>query len=362
MTRDDSSPVRLPPARLPPTVLQRSTENLWPTDDMADDVDRLDGALLREMFRGRHLWVGGVDPRLSAGALARALRVDRTTIWARLKAWKDSGFLTGFDVVPNPDLFGRRFGAGSVRVDNPVQKDAVVRDLGLIDGIVGSQDMLGPWIVVLAACASTEDFERCSALLRRLNGVNETIPLVAFQCPSSTATPTPLDWKMIQELRKPPTPLPNELAKRLKISLKTVARHYDALIRNQLIWYIPLLDYTRYSNVAIVRFNVYLSATGDPSKIVRMLRSRFPEYVDIADRSEFAVDPARKVKHIVTVLQLPTAALSEDVQTEILSMPGVAEVEVLFPRKTFSYPRWMAERILSRISDAEASRRRRTAS
>ena len=336
-------------------------EGFWPSADIARDVDRLDGALLREMFRGRHLWVGGVDPRQSAGERARRLRVDRTTVWARLRAWKECGFLAGFDVVPNPDLFGLRFGAGSLRVDNPVQKEAVLRDLGLISGLVGSQDTLGPWIIVLAACPNAEGFERCSALLRRLSGVNEAIPLVGFHCPSSSAAPTLLDWRMIQELRRPPTPLLGELAKRLKISLKTARRHYDALMRHQLLWYIPLLDYTRYTDVAMTRFNVYLNASADPATVLATIQNRYPDYVDVADRSEFALEPAHKVKHIVASLQLPTASASEDIQTELLRIPGVAEVEVLFPRRTFSYPHWFSERIEAKLVDAQRDRRRGSA-
>lgn len=320
-------------------------------------MDRLDGALLREMFLGRHLWVGGVDPRQSAGELARRLGVDRSTIWSRLKAWKECGFLTGFDVVPNPDLFGLRFGAGSIRVDNPVQKEAVVRDLGLVSGIVGAQDMMGPWVVVLAACPNAAGFERVSALLRRLSGVNETIPLVAFRCPPSSAEPTPLDWRIVQELRMPPTPLLTEVAKRLRISVKTVTRHYDSLIRNQVVWYIPLLDYTQYTMVAMARFNVYLHPTADPPQILETIRKMYPEYVDIADRSDFALEPEHKIKHVVAHMQLPAASASEDVQVEILKIPGVADVEVLFPRKTFSYPDWLSERIADRISEQRPKER-----
>jgi DNA-binding Lrp family transcriptional regulator len=322
-------------------------ESLWPPQPLAGGVDRLDGALLREMFRGRHLWVGGVDPRQSAGELARRLGVNRTTVWYRLKEWKKCGFLVGFDVVPNPDLFGLRFGAGSIRIDNPVQKEAVIRDLGLISGIVGAQDMMGPWVVVLAACRNSAGFDRCSALLRRLAGVNETIPLVPFQCPASSAEPTPLDWKILRELRKPPTPLLAEVAKRLRISAKTAARHYDGLIRHQVAWYIPLLDYTRYAGLAMARFNVYLHPTAEPSRVLETIQKRYPDYVDIADRSDFALEPERKVKHVVVFLQLPAASASEDVQVELLRVPGVAEVEVLFPRRTFSYPDWISELIAS---------------
>lgn len=349
---------RSPPAAGASSGRDVGTESLWPNPHLPQAVDRLDGALLREMFRGRHLWVGGVDPRQSAGQLARGLRIDRTTVWARLKAWKECGFLTGFDVVPNPDLFGLRFGAGSVRVDDPVQKDAVLRDLGLISGLVGSQDTLGPWIVVLAACPNTEGFDRCSALLRRLTGVNETIPLVGFRCPASSAVPSLLDWRIIQELRRPPTPLPGELAKRLKISPKTVRRHYEALMGNQILWYIPLLDYTRYPGVAMTRFNVYLNESADPASVLAAVQNHYPEYVDAADRSEFALEPAHKVKHIVAFLQLPAPSASEDIQLELLRIPGVAEVEVLFPRRTFSYPHWYSERIEAKLAEAHRDRRR----
>ncbi|MDE1822206.1 MAG: Lrp/AsnC family transcriptional regulator [Euryarchaeota archaeon] len=314
-------------------------------------MDQLDGAILREMFRGRHLWVGGVDPRQSAAELAERLGVTRTTIWSRLKAWRTCGFLEGFDVVPNPDLFGLRFGAGSLRVDDPVRKAAILEDLGQVRGIVGAQDTLGPWMVVLTACANGEEFQRCSGLLRGLSGVVEAIPLVTFACPVSQGRPTPMDWRILLELRRSSTQSLTEAADQLRLSSRTVLRRYTSMVRRNLIWYIPLLDYTKYGGVAMTRFNIYLHPTSDTGAVLERVRRQWPTHVDLADRSEFAHEAAQKVKHLVLFLQIPSAAGAEDVQKELLGWPDVAEVEVLFPRRTYRYPSTLSDMIEKRLAE-----------
>ncbi len=64
----------------------------------------------------------------------------------------------------------------------------------------------------------------------------------------------------------------------------------------------------------------------------------------------FALRPEHKVKHLVLLLQLPTAAGAEDVQTELLAMPAVREVEVQFLRRTFGYPQAFYGLVDDRIS------------
>ena len=64
----------------------------------------------------------------------------------------------------------------------------------------------------------------------------------------------------------------------------------------------------------------------------------------------FALRPEQKVKPLVLLLQLPTAASAEDVQTELLAMPAVREVEVLFLRRTFGYSQAFSGLVDDRIS------------
>jgi DNA-binding Lrp family transcriptional regulator len=308
-------------------------------------VDAVDGAILREMFRSRHLWIGGLDPRMSSGEISKRLGLDRTTVWSHLRRWQTSGFLERFDVLPNPDLFELKFGAGSLRVKDPRMKPQILRDLALVEGATGARDILGEWIVFLAASDSQAGFDRCSKLLHRLSGVDEVIPIVAFRSPPSSSRPSALDWKIIRELRTTPAPSFSRVARRLKVSLKTVTRRYQGLLRGQVVWYTPLLNYTHYTGATLAVFNMYLEPTTSPGSVVEAVERMYPNWVGLADHSDLALEPGRTVKHVVTTLQLETPAAAEDVQSELMKIPGVAEVEILFPRRILSYPDWFDRKI-----------------
>jgi DNA-binding Lrp family transcriptional regulator len=85
-------------------------------------VDPLDLNILRETSRGRVMWWGSLDPRLSIREVGHRLRVDPTTIWNRLRAWQRTGFLLGYSVVPNPSLLGPNWREGASESRTPERR------------------------------------------------------------------------------------------------------------------------------------------------------------------------------------------------------------------------------------------------
>jgi DNA-binding Lrp family transcriptional regulator len=322
-------------------------------------VDGLDLGILRELSRDQVLWFGRLDPRISAAEIARRIHVDRGTVSARLRAWQRTGFLRGHEVVPSPLLFEAGFAGGSVLVDDITAKPRLLADLGLLPGVVGAVDHLGPWIALLYVFESPESLERSRQLLLRLPGVREATPCVPFRAPRPSVEPSALDWRILQALRSAPTSSLESTARTVGISAKTLARRLDRLIHGRAVWYLPLLDFTQYTKATVARFLVVIKPGHDPDSAADLLRRRIPGIAYLVNASASVDAPPDTPPMIDVGVHLASVGQGEDLQATILSMPAVQEVEVLFPRRFHMYPAWFDERIRAAVERTSRSKGKR---
>ncbi len=308
-------------------------------------MDALDLGILRELTRDQVLWFGNLDPRLSAAEIARRLHVDRGTVGARLHAWERSGFLQGHEVIPSPALFGAGFAGGSLRVEDLAAKPRLLEDLGLVAGVVSSVDHVGPWISLLYVFETEDGLDRARRLLLRLPGVGEATPCVPFRAPRPTVTPTPLDWRILRAFRKGTRRPVADIAKDAGVSGRTLARRGEALVLGRAVWYLPLLDFGRYTKGMFVRFLVALRSADPGHRLAGGISALLPGLIRVADASA-AADAKEPGPPLLDALAcVASVGQSEDFQTALAALPGVAEVEVLFPRQFRLYPSWFDERI-----------------
>ncbi|MDX1534451.1 MAG: Lrp/AsnC family transcriptional regulator, partial [Thermoplasmata archaeon] len=167
-------------------------------------MDDLDMGILREMSRGPAVFWGGMDPRVGTAEIADHLGVNRTTVWSRLRSWEKDGFLIRQEVVPNPRLFGAGVAGGGVRVDDPRRKAEVLRELALVDGVIGGVDHVGPWMSIQYAHESMAALKRCGRLVGALPGVDEVGTCLAFDPPRHSFEPDRRDWRILAAMRRAP--------------------------------------------------------------------------------------------------------------------------------------------------------------
>jgi len=295
------------------------------------------------------MWWGSLDPRISIREIGRRLQVDPTTIWSHLRAWQRSGFLLGYSVVPNPKLFGGGLAGGSVRLSDSRAKERFFDEFGLIDGAAFAVDQLGPWVVVMFVVQSQRGMERSVALTRRLSGVSEMEPCIPFHCPATTLTPSPMDWRILQILHTKPGEDLSSWARTAGITPKTFARRYNRLVWDRAVWSIPRLDFTRYSGATIARFLVWLTARSDAQAVLTKLEQQFPSYILLEDQSGLPDTGSAKVRLLQLFLQTSSAGEVEDADRVIREVDSVVGVETYFPRRTYVYEDWFAERLESRV-------------
>lgn len=311
-------------------------------------MDETDLRILREMSRDKVVFWGNLDPRLSARAMADRLGVPESTVRARLRAWEQGGFMSGIEVLPNPALFDATFAGGSLRVEDVAQKARVLDDLALVDGMVVAQDHVGAWVAIAIMDDGAASLDRRRRLLSRLPGVAEVTPCEPFRVPPATAKMTPLAWRILRALRADPRAPLAVIAERVGISVRTLARHYDALVSGGAVWSVPLLDFTRYDGAVAARFILNVAAPEQKDDVAKRIRAQFANLIEL-ERSYEILPDFKEGCLLDMLLHLPSAGAVEEVELQLRAMPGVATVEHLFPRANRMYRDWFDERIAARV-------------
>jgi DNA-binding Lrp family transcriptional regulator len=320
--------------------------------DISPSLDDLDLGILRETSRGRVMWWGSSDPRLSIREVARRLKVDPTTVWSRLRAWQRERFLLGYSVVPNPTLFGARLAGGNARLQDSRAKERFFEDLRLIDGAAFAVDLVGEWVVVMLVFQTERQLQRSTALIRRIEGVAEMDPCVPFHCPTTTVTPSRLDWRILKALHEHPELSLTGCARLLGITPKTFARRYGTLIRDTAVWSVPRLDFTRYRGGTLARFIVVLDSAADSQEVLVQIGKRFPAFILLEDQSGLPDLGPERVNLLSLFLQLSSAGEIEDAEHAIRGVKGVVNVESFFLRRIYVYDDWLAERLEDSLRSA----------
>lgn len=305
-------------------------------------MDALDASILREMLGERVLFWGTLDPRLKAEAIARRLRVAPTTVRARVRAWRERGFLLRHEVVPHPGHLGLSAAFTSVRVADARSKVAALAALRGRRETLAVLDHVGEWLGVAIVRASTAHEERVRRAIAAMRGVEEALPCQPLPSPPLGPQLTALDWRIVAALRRAPEASLQAAARDVGVSRKTLAARYARLVARRSAWFAAVVDFARWEG-GVARFIV----------TARDARAARPHVLGSIRRMAALLDferlPPPPASPIVAdaFLQVPSAAQAEDVQRALLDLPGVDGVEVLLPRAYEVRGAWADEALAS---------------
>src|SRR2546428_5666537 len=87
---------------------------------------------MRELWGSPDIW----NTKKSYVGIAAKLGVDEETVRNRVKHLRDSGFLLGYRLVPNPDLLGRTFASLHIEFKDRESKQAAIPLLSSVEGVM----------------------------------------------------------------------------------------------------------------------------------------------------------------------------------------------------------------------------------
>lgn len=303
----------------------------------AGPPDELDFAILQAMYRNGAVNLAGIDPRLNATRVAKTLRIGRSRVAARLRWWRESGFLRKYAVWPNPAHLGWLGAGSSVRVDHPRTKPGLFERLALIDGVVSGLDFVGEWIGVSLVAPDRRAIERRLELIRHFAGVREVDPPQWWRVPEPKQPLTPLELRIVMALRAQPTAALSAIARQVGISTRTMTRRYTRLLEDWSVWFVPVFDFTAFP-VPIVAVTAQLREGADGGAVGRVIREHFP--LTLGSASSVVGPEWTPGNYALFFVALPSAARLDELQRVTESAEGVVGAESYLLVRVYEFPEW----------------------
>jgi len=211
---------------------------LWTPDD-------LDIRIIRALASpGSFQW----DVRISTAQVAAGLHVDEETVRNRLKGMNDARFLRGWQLVLNPVLLGREAAIVELRVDDLESKPEVISQLKLLEGVTVIGDFYGKELAVTTLYDNAATLERQVQLFTSLCGCPTPVSW-RLGFPPCELTPTRTDWRIMQVLRRDGRARLSDVARRLRLSTRTVKRRLTLLVDGNAFSLDPILDVGKVGGV-----------------------------------------------------------------------------------------------------------------
>ncbi len=289
-----------------------------------------------------------VDPRVTPTEIARRTGRSRSGVQVRLKRWKDSGFWKGYEVWPNPRLFGAGLATIDVPVRGPFQVDELFDSLRMVDGVVAARDFLcedGRSVRVYVISDSVRELDRRRRLVARIAGVPSELACQEYWIPETLEAISPLDWRIVALYRSLPDLRLQEAAADLGITPKTLSRRRDRLVDSHALWWLLTTDSAMLS---VAAYDVQLDNPSWRYRVKEALGTRVKGWVPFADDG-FGRMPSWDLDTVAGLSFVDSPASIDSVAREILEIPGVASVAWKVPRGFRSYPDWLDRAIRAQL-------------
>ncbi|MDA4112888.1 MAG: AsnC family transcriptional regulator [Thaumarchaeota archaeon] len=203
--------------------------------------DKAYSTLMTELWGSPGQW----NVKKSYAAIARKLGVDEETVRNRIKHLRESGFLLGWRLFPNPSILGRRSTFLFLELDDPGSKDDAISQLRRMDGVVTIVSLYGSGL--LLTLFDHED-RRCS---RQITGIwTRWEVLTGMALPTSDLRVTVTDWQIVRLLLKDAERSVREVAREVGVSTRTVTRRLNEMMGGSAIFITPMVDLRKASGVS----------------------------------------------------------------------------------------------------------------
>jgi len=283
-------------------------------------MDRLDIRIVRELTQSRTVWPARPGLIASYRQVARTVGVSPGTIRNRVVQLTRSGVLRGFSVYANLNLLGLRSGSYAVEVSPSLRKSDVIKQLSKIDGLVFFENFRGTLLGIGIAYSPDQPIEKklteIDLVARSPRGLFSRV----IHPPCSAELNQP-EWRLVSRLMAGSFRSYGQLARELRISLRTLRRRLAKLDESGALLSFPRLDYAAISGAVATGLLVTFREGPEKPEVktrVRQFLDDWTTFVGGWEDFEFYR------------LFLPNVAKATEVAEAVRAMPGVAFVRVEF--------------------------------
>jgi DNA-binding Lrp family transcriptional regulator len=198
---------------------------------------------MRELWGSPDIW----NTKKSYVEIAAKLGVDEETVRNRVKHLRDSGFLLGYRLVPNPGLLGRTFASLRIEFKDRESKQAAIPIIAQLDGVINIGSTYDKSVLVTLLADQGQDFLKVTAGLGVEGGVS-WVPGLDLR--STRFRMTGLDWEIVSLLLRDAERKLDEIARQLKVSTRTVKRRLNVMMKETAIFTMPMVDLRKTEGIS----------------------------------------------------------------------------------------------------------------
>lgn len=278
-------------------------------------LDELDGKILRSLSR---------NCRVSYNSLGSEIGMTAKSVKARVKKMQSSGVIDSFIVKVNPMVLGySKVCILVLRINNKAADEKHIRrSISLLGDILNTGHVLGN--ISTFKFAVKREAEEKLELLVDVIGQDQLIQnqTVVFQ--NVREQPTYVDFEIMRCLLDNPRMQISDIAEKISMSSKTVARRLEKMIGNDVLDFTIQINFTAIGGyiVSVVSANL---EKGAHTKVLER------SYADLED-SFFVYSPMLSQQDVIYWLFFSKDVFALDsVIKRIESYGGVKKVDVLIP-------------------------------
>ena len=205
--------------------------------------DKAYSDLMRELWGSPDVW----NTRKSYVEIAAKLGVDEETVRNRVRHLRDSGFLLGYRVVPNPALLGRTFASLRIEFRDRESKQAAIPLLAKVEGVINIGSTYDKSVLVTILAVQEQDF---SKLITGLGVEGEVSWVPGLGLRTTNFRMTGVDWEIVGLLLRDAERRLDEVGKQLKVSTRTVKRRLSMMMKESAIFIMPMVDLRKTEGIS----------------------------------------------------------------------------------------------------------------
>jgi DNA-binding Lrp family transcriptional regulator len=256
-------------------------------------MDSLDVRIWREMVHDKPKYPMQSDIRKSFRAIADKLGVDEDTVRNRFGRMQDSGFVLGWDLVPNANVLDVVFHQAWFDVGAGLPKGDVVTKLRKIPSAIQVQLHLGAGLSFVDVAEDRRAYEQ-------------------------TYEMTKTDWRIVVGLRGDPRGSYGSIAEATGLSVRTVQRRVQRMTEQAAILLIPRFDITKLEGILAALITFYDPA--DKEAVDGAILAEFDEIILGAELGDWV--------HSFIPMHPRNAAQLDAIGEFVRALPGVKDMRL----------------------------------
>jgi len=205
--------------------------------------DKAYSDLMRELWGSPDIW----NTKKSYIEIAAKLGVDEETVRNRVRHLKDTGFLIGYRLVPNPAVLGRTFASLRIEFQDRESKQVAIPHLAKIEGVINIGSTYDKSVLVTLLANQDQDFSKLT-VGTGVEGEVSWVPGLGIG--TTKYHMAKLDWEIVGLLLRDAERKLDDVAKQLKVSTRTVKRRLNLMMKEAAIFTMPMVDLRKTEGIS----------------------------------------------------------------------------------------------------------------